>query len=101
VDGAKINVNEDFDGTWTVRNVGTSSWEIGSLDLKYASGTKMQTKGDVFDVSTVVAPGAELTLVVDMKVPATAGKYTVTWMLTMDGSTAFCSLPVSIEAVNP
>lgn len=101
VDGAKINVNEDFDGTWTVRNVGTSSWEIGSLDLKYASGTKMQTKGDVFDVTTVVAPGAELTLVVDMKVPATAGKYTVTWMLTMDGSTAFCSLPVSIEAVNP
>jgi len=101
VDSAKINVNEDFDGTWTVRNVGTKSWEIGSLDLKYTSGTKFQTKGDVFDVTTVVEPGADLTLVVDMKVPATTGKYNASWILTMDGSTAFCALPLSIEAVNP
>lgn len=100
-DGTKLKLNEDFDGVWVVKNVGTKSWEIGSLDLKYVSGTKFQTKGDIFDVSTVVAPGAELTLVVDMKAPSTAGKYTALWMLTMDGTTAFCSLPLSIEAVTP
>ena len=100
-DGTKLKLNEDFDGVWLVKNTGTKPWEIGSLDLKYVSGTKFQTTADVFDVNTLVAAGAEYTLIVDMKAPAAAGKYTAAWMLTMDGTTAFCSLPISIEAVNP
>ncbi len=100
-DGARIKTNWDFDGVWIVKNIGTKKWEKGSLDLKYVSGTKFQTKGDIFDVSTEVAPGAELTLIVDMKTPATAGKYTASWMLTMDGTNALCTLPLNIEVVNP
>ena len=100
-DGTKLKLNEDFDGVWVVKNVGTKNWEVGSLDLKYVSGTKFQTGADVFDVNVVIASGAEYTLIVDMKVPAAVGKYTASWMLTMDGTTAFCSLPISIEAVNP
>jgi len=100
-DGTKIKTNWDFDGAWTVKNVGTKRWEVGSLDFKYVSGTKFQTKGDIFDVSKEVAPGAEITLIVDMKTPSTAGKYDAAWILTMDGTTAFCSLPLSIEVVNP
>ena len=100
-DGTKIKANWDFDGVWTVKNIGTRRWEVGSLDLKYVSGTKLQTKGDIFDVSKEVAPGAEFTLIVDMKTPSTAGKYTAAWMLTMNGTDAFCSLPLNIEVVNP
>lgn len=100
-DGTKIKTNWDFDGAWTVKNIGTKRWEVGSLDLKYVSGTKFQTKGDIFDVSKEVAPGAEFTLIVDMKTPSTAGKYTAAWMLTMNGTDAFCSLPLNIEVVNP
>lgn len=100
-DGTKINVNTDYDAKWVVKNIGTQSWEVGNLDLKYVSGTKMQTIEDVFDINTAVAAGAELTLIVDMKTPSTAGKYTASWILTMDGTTAFCALPLSIEAVNP
>ncbi len=100
-DGTKIKTNWDFDGAWTVKNVGTKRWEVGSLDFKYVSGTKFQTKGDIFDVSKEVAPGAEITLVVDMKTPSTAGKYTAAWILTMNGTDAFCSLPLNIEVVNP
>lgn len=100
-DGTKIKLNEDFDGAWVVKNTGTKPWEIGTLDLKYVSGTKFQTKADAFDVNVVIAAGAEYTLIVDMKAPAATGKYTTSWMLTMDGITAFCTLPLSIEAVNP
>lgn len=100
-DGAKINPNVDFDGVWTVKNVGTQRWEVGLLDLRYMSGTKFQTKGDIFDVSKEVATGTELVLVVDMKSPSTAGKYTASWILTMDGTNALCTLPLNIEVVSP
>lgn len=98
--GTKININTDFDAIWVVKNTGAQDWEIGYLDLKYVSGTKMQTKADIFDVKTAVEAGDELTLIVDMKTPSTAAKYTAAWALAIDGKT-LCSLPVNIEAVNP
>ena len=98
--GTKINLNADFDAAWKVQNVGTKAWELGYLDLKYVSGTKMQTGADVYDVMTAVPVGGELTLIVDMKAPAAAGKYTASWALMMEGIT-LCTLPVNIEAVTP
>ncbi len=98
--GTKIKINTDFDAVWKVTNIGTKVWEVGYTDLKYISGTKMQTVADIFDLNTAVAAGGELTLIVDMKTPGTAGKYTAQWALTMDG-TVLCTLPVDIEAVNP
>lgn len=96
----KININTDFDAVWNVKNTGTKAWEVGYVDLVYLSDTKMQTMGDVYDVKTAVAPGGELALTVDMKTPSTAGKYTVTFVLKMEGS-VMCTLPVKIEAVTP
>lgn len=98
--GTKINTNTDFDAKWEVQNVGTHIWDLGYVDLKYISGTKMQTKADIFDVKTALESGQKLTLIVDMKTPSTAGKYSAVWYLTMDG-TPMCTLPVDIEAVNP
>ena len=90
-------VNFDFDSVWKVKNTGTKDWEAGYIDLKYISGTKMQTMGDVFDVNTVVLKGGEITLTVDMRAPNTAGKYTASFALVMEGIT-MCTLPVNIEA---
>jgi len=98
--GTKININTDYDAAWVVKNNGTKVWEIGYFDLKFISGTKMQTKGDIFDVKTAVDKGGEIKLIVDMKTPSTAGKYTATWAL-MLGEQTLCTLPVDIEAVNP
>lgn len=98
--GTKFNLNADFDAVWKVQNVGTKAWEAGYLDLKYVSGTKMQTGVDVYDINTAVPVGGELTLIVDMKAPAAAGKYTASWVLVMEGTT-LCTLPVNIEAVTP
>lgn len=98
--GTKMNINNDYDAVWKVKNIGTKAWESGYVDLVYVSGTKMQTKADIFDVNTSVVPGAEITLTVDMLAPASAGKYAATFALKMEGIT-MCTLPVNIEAVVP
>jgi hypothetical protein len=98
--GTKVNVNTNFDTVWKITNTGTKDWELGYVDLKYSSGTKMQTAVDVFDVKTALKRGAELSLTVNMRAPATAGKYTASWIVSME-STTMCVLPVKIEAVTP
>lgn len=98
--GTKIKINTDFDAVWEVTNVGTKVWEVGFIDLKYVSGSKMQTVADIFDVTEAVGVGDSLKLIVDMKTPSTAGKYTAQWAVVM-GETVLCTLPVDIEAVNP
>lgn len=99
-DGTKVNVGTTFDAEWIVQNSGLKVWEIGHVDLRYDSGTKMQTVADIFDVTEQVNPEGELKLEVLMKAPSTAGKYNAVWKLVMEGIT-MCTLPVSIEAVNP
>ena len=98
--GQKYNINDEFDAVWVVKNTGIKNWEVGTLDLRYDSGQKMQKLGDIFDIQTLVEPNKELTLVVDMAVPATAGKYSASWKLLTDNTT-LCNLSVSIEAVVP
>ncbi len=94
--GTKMKANADFDAVWKVRNNGTKAWEPGYVDLKYLSGTKMQTVADVFDVNSSVAQGGEITLTVDMRAPSSAGKYAASFVLVMEGTT-MCTLPVNIE----
>jgi hypothetical protein len=98
--GAKLNINDDFDAVWVVKNTGIKNWEVGMVDLKYDSGQKMQKFVDIVDIPTLIEPTKEYTLRVDMAVPATAGKYSAVWKLMMEGTT-LCTLNVSIEAVVP
>ena len=98
--GTKIKNSTDFDATWKIQNSSLKDWEVVYVDLRWVSGTKMQTSSDVFDIKTAVAKGGELTLIVDMKAPSTAGKYTASWAVMMEGIT-MCTLPVNIEAINP
>lgn len=94
--GTKMSTFADFDAVWKVKNIGTKDWQVGYVDLKYVSGTKMQTVADIFDVNTAVLKGGELTLIVDMKAPGSAGKYTESFALIMEGTT-MCVLPLNIE----
>ena len=98
--GTKMSTGADYDASWKVRNTGSKDWQVGYVDLVYVSGTKMQTKGDIFDVNVALARGAETTVAIDMLAPASAGKYTDTFQLVMEG-TVMCVLPVTIEAVAP
>jgi len=97
--GTKIKVDSDFDATWKVQNNGSHVWDLGYTDYRYVSGTKMQTGASIYDVTTAIEKGAELTLIVDMHTPTTAGKYSASWVLTIDGAT-MCTMSVDIEAIN-
>lgn len=99
-DGAKINVGTTFDAEWTIQNSGLKTWEVGYVDLRYVSGTKLQTGADIYDINTQVSPEGEIKLEVGMKAPSLAGKYSAVWQVIIEGIT-MCTLPVSIEAVNP
>lgn len=79
-----------FDAKWTVRNTGSRTWSASGTDLLYLGGTKMQTHGDVFDLSKSVAPQGKITLIVDMNAPKKAGYYTTYWGLSNNSSKAFC-----------
>jgi len=98
--GTKMSTGADFDAVWKVRNSGSKDWQAGYVDLVYVSGTKMQTKGDIFDVNVALAKGAETTITLDMLAPGTAAKYTESFALVMEGIT-MCVLPLNIEAVAP
>jgi hypothetical protein len=94
-----IKVNVDFDGNWVVKNTGTITWDQAATDLKYISGTKFQTKADVFDFKSSVAADAQYTAVVDMKAPSSAGTYTATWAV-VQNSLTLCTLNLSITVTN-
>ena len=96
--GTKVKIGTDFDATWKFKNTGLKNWEAGYVDVRWVSGTKFQTGSDVYDVNTAIATGGETSLIVDMKAPATTGKYTASWAVTMEGIT-MCTMTVSIEAV--
>ncbi len=90
--------NADFDGRWKIKNTGTDTWSTSAVDVKYLSGTKFQTKVDIFDLPASVAPGGDITIIIDMRAPETLGRYTSSWGL-VQGSTTICVMSVTLDVV--
>jgi len=72
---------QDFDMIWTVKNSGAHTWHAGAVVLKYISGTKMQTHGNKFGLSSDLVKNRSATLVVDMNAPKGRGIYSALWGL--------------------
>jgi len=87
--------NTSFDGKWVIKNTGDGKWLTNETDIRFASGTKMQTSGDVVDMKNDVAEGDTYTVIVDMQTPAAAGTYTTTWVV-YTGGQIICSMPLRI-----
>ena len=85
----------DFDGRWTLKNIGAESWDSG-VDLVFVSGTKFQTGGDAFDLHQEVDVNNSVDVIVDMLAPRDAGTYESNWSL-RKGSTYFCNLRLVIK----
>ena len=95
----KITPGMDFDGQWVVKNTGSETWLHTEIDLKYVSGTKFQTKGDLFNLNSDVAKNESYTVIVDMLAPATVGTYYATWTLA-HGSLSFCTMNLTLVVTN-
>jgi len=94
-----VKVDADFDGSWTVKNTGTETWNAGNTDIRYSDGTKFQTSGDLQDLANDVAPNGTYTITIDMKAPSSNGTYTTTWGVYLeDGSV--CPLNLTINVSN-
>jgi hypothetical protein len=87
--------NASFDGKWVVKNTGDGKWLSNEVDIRYASGTKFQTKVDVVDLKNDVDEEESYTVTVDMKSPAAAGTYATTWVINKGGK-VICSMPLTI-----
>ena len=94
-DNTEFDPNDDFDGRWRVRNTGDRKWDENNADYLYASGDKFHQAG-AYDFPKTVAPGAEITLVVDMRAPKNSGTYTTRWEIRI-GANHFCDMRMTIE----
>ena len=90
-----LGLREDFDAVWTVKNTGTSNWEMSDVDYKFISGTQMQKYAAAYDLPVTVKPGETINITIDMTAPSSAGSYATNWAL-MKGSTTLCTLPLTV-----
>jgi hypothetical protein len=93
-----VKVSTNFNFVWVIKNTGTKLWGQHHADLKYISGTAMQTKANLFDFTSDVAPGASYTATVAMLSPATANTYSAVWEIIQD-SELVCTLNLSVKVV--
>ena len=94
-----VKVSTNFDWSWVIVNTGIKLWGHANADLKYISGTAMQTGGSLFDLTVDVPPGASYTATIAMLSPATAGTYTSAWEIIQD-SVLVCTLNLSVRVIN-
>jgi len=94
---AEFSPRGDFDGKWVLKNTSDTTWDGGSFDIRYVSGTKFQENQDLetVDLPASVAAGNSITVVVDMLAPAEPGTYSAVWAL-VNGDTVACNLSVNI-----
>ena len=79
--------NESFTMTWTLKNVGNSTWTAGYL-LRYYSGDLFGAAKEL-RLGQEVLPGGTVEISFKMKVPAAAGKYHSDWVLSNENRSNF------------
>ncbi len=88
-------VSTNFDAKWVIKNNGLNKWLKEETDVRYSTGTKMQKKGDIQDLTTNVANGESYTVTMDMVTPADVGTYQFTWVV-ITGKITICQLNLTI-----
>jgi hypothetical protein len=94
-DGAKFKPNEDFDGVWTLKNIGTKTW-TSKYYFRFVKGDQI-AREDHYYIKEDVAPGSTYKLVMDMKAPQDAGNYISRWELVNDNGERFFSFYLAIS----
>jgi len=85
-DGTEMQVDQPFGKIWRLRNEGVVSWPAGT-QLAFIGGDHLQTIDSV--AVPCVAPGQEVDVAVDMKVPSKPGRYVGYWRLGQPDGTRF------------
>ncbi len=88
-DNTPFAPGQSFDKFWVVKNNSGQTWESANLDVRYRSGDKLQTGGDVYDLPGDVPNQGSIQITIPMKAPASKGTYTSSWAIMGDKS--YCS----------
>jgi len=84
-----------FKMTWTIRNVGTSTW-TRAYQLRFFANHQLGAPAAV-NFSKDVPPGDTIDLTVDMIAPTTPGDYHSLWVLTSDKTGNFYPVDIHIK----
>lgn len=95
-DGTRFAPNEAFNMTWTLRNVGVTTWTDG-YRLRFYSGNVMGAPNEIA-LDRDVAPNETIDITINMRAPATAGRYRTDWVMSTETLYNF-NEPVFLEIV--
>lgn len=87
-DGTVFEPGNEFDGSWTFKNIGTSTWNSNYYYRASKNGTNLAT-ADRYYLSQNVKPGESVRLVADMVAPSSAGRTVTYWELCNDNGDIF------------
>lgn len=90
-DGAIVAPGASFDMTWTLQNVGSTTWDENTTDVNFiaaAGGTRLSST-DLLDLTQSVSPGSTYSVVVSMMAPSSSGQYGETWSIN-ENNASFC-----------
>lgn len=94
-DGTVFNPSADFDGVWTLKNIGTSTWTT-DYDYRFAGGTNYASANS-FPLPHAVKPGETVRLVTDMKAPSEGGRTVSNWELINENGDVFAQFYLVID----
>jgi len=81
-DGSVFSPGDTFKKSWTLRNEGDCDWTTG-YTFKFIEGDRMGGESS-FNLPSVIEPNEDITLIVNLTAPNTAGNYTGVWQLFAD-----------------
>jgi hypothetical protein len=78
-DGTVFEPGESFIITWTLKNVGTSTWTAAYL-LRFYSGNAFGAPQEIL-LGQEVSPGGTIDIAIPMRAPNTVGEYRSDWVM--------------------
>lgn len=94
-DGAQVPAGAKFDLTWTIKNIGTTTW-TKDYSVRFFYGTKVGETTQ-YNFSKEVKPGDTLNILVDAVAPSTTGEYHTWWKLTNQNGVNFGDVDLTFK----
>jgi len=98
-DNTSVKTGQVFNIIWRLRNVGTTTWNQNYQYRFYSAANKIPTSANGYNLTTTVAPNAEVELKVVATAPGTPGTYDTRWVLTNPEGVNFSSFDLTLNVV--
>ncbi len=93
-DATTFAQNATFTMTWTIKNIGTTTWD-NNYQIRLYAGTNFGA--DNTHIIGTVKPGDQTNVTMDMKAPDTVGEYNSIWVITNPDGRNFGSFTLNIK----